>query len=55
MKAAIILSAFTLVLGESASPAFAAHAGKPYANVHHKNDAGNDTGDAKVGHLNAGS
>jgi hypothetical protein len=36
------------------SPAFAAHAGAPYTNVDHSNDAGNDTGDSKVEGLNAG-
>ncbi len=34
-------------------PALAAHAGAPYANVDRSNDAGNDTGDAKVDALNA--
>jgi len=36
------------------SPVLAAHAGAPYENVDHSNDAGNDTGDSKVDGLNAG-
>jgi hypothetical protein len=36
------------------SPVLAAHAGAPYENVDHSNDAGNDTGDSKVGGLNSG-
>ena len=53
MKAALILSALALAAGAPAHPAFAAHAGAPYKNVDHKNDAGNDTGDSKVDQLNA--
>ena len=53
MKAAVILSALALATGATVHPAFAAHAGAPYKNVHHKNDAGNDTGDSKVDQLNA--
>jgi hypothetical protein len=33
--------------------AFAAHAGAPYTNVDHSNDAGNDTGDSRVEGLNS--
>ncbi len=36
------------------SQVLAAHAGAPYQNVDHSNDAGNDTGDSKVDGLNAG-
>ena len=36
------------------SPVLAAHAGAPYENVDHSNDAGNDTGDSKVDGLNSG-
>ncbi len=53
MKAAVILSTLALATGVSIHPAFAAHAGAPYKNVNHKNDAGNDTGDSKVDQLNA--
>ena len=53
MKAAVILSALALATGASVRPALAAHAGAPYKNVNHKNDAGNDTGDSKVDQLNA--
>ena len=53
MRAALILSALALATGASTRPAFAAHAGAPYKNVNHKNDAGNDTGDSKVDQLNA--
>jgi hypothetical protein len=34
------------------SRGFAAHAGAPYTNVDHRNDAGNDTGDSQVDRLN---
>ena len=53
MKAAIILSVLALAAGASSRPALAAHAGAPYKNVNHKNDAGNDTGDSQVDQLNA--
>jgi hypothetical protein len=53
MKTVIVLSALALAAGASLRPAFAAHAGAPYANVDHKNDAGNDTGDSQVDQLNA--
>lgn len=52
MKAVIALSALALVAG-SVRPALAAHAGAPYANVDHRNDAGNDTGDSQTDQLNA--
>ncbi len=53
MKSAIVLAALALAAGASTRPALAAHAGAPYANVDHRNDAGNDTGDAQVDQLNA--
>ncbi len=53
MKTAIILFALALAAGAPVHPALAAHAGAPYKNVNHKNDAGNDTGDSKVDQLNA--
>lgn len=40
--------------GLAPSTGFAAHAGAPYTNVDHSNDAGNDTGDSRVEGLNAG-
>ena len=42
---------FALMLAPAG--AYAAHAGAPYSNVDHSNDAGNDTGDSKVDGLNA--
>ncbi len=49
-------SAFALVLGIGyvlvPAPTLAAHAGAPYSNVDHSNDAGNDTGDSRVDSLN---
>jgi hypothetical protein len=53
MKSALVLAALALAAGASLRPAYAAHAGAPYTNVDHKNDAGNDTGDSKVDDLNA--
>ncbi len=53
MKVLIALSALALAAGATARPALAAHAGAPYANVDHRNDAGNDTGDSQVDQLNA--
>jgi hypothetical protein len=49
-----IALALAPALAFTASPALAAHAGAPYTNVDHSNDAGNDTGDSKVDGLNAG-
>lgn len=42
---------FALMLAPAG--AYAAHAGAPYSNVDHSNDAGNDTGDSRVDGLNA--
>ncbi len=42
-----------LVLGTPVA-AFAANANNPYSNVDHRNDAGNNTGDAQVESLNQG-
>ncbi len=55
MKITLMLAAFALVAAPALVPsvAHAAHAGAPYKNVDKKNDAGNDTGDAKVDQLNA--
>ncbi len=55
MKITVMLAALALVAAPALVPsvAHAAHAGAPYKNVNKKNDAGNDTGDAKVDDLNA--
>lgn len=53
MKTALMLAALALAFGSSLRPAYAAHAGAPYANVNKANDAGNDTGDSQVDALNA--
>ncbi len=53
MKTIIVLAALALVSGAALRPAYAAHAGSPYANVDKRNDAGNDTGDSQVDQLNA--
>ena len=55
MKITAMLAALALVASPALLPsaAHAAHAGAPYKNVNKKNDAGNDTGDAKVDELNA--
>ncbi len=50
---ALFLGAVALLTGASLRPAQAAHAGAPYRNVDHSNDAGNDTGDSQVDQLNA--
>ena len=54
MRITALLTAFTLAATPAMIPvaAHAAHAGAPYKNVNKKNDAGNDTGDAKVDQLN---
>jgi len=45
---------FLLALCVGAAPAaLAANATHPYSNIDHRNDAGNDTGDARVDALNA--
>lgn len=53
MKTALALAALALTTGAALRPAYAAHAGAPYANVDKRNDAGNDTGDSEVDKLNA--
>ena len=55
MKTLALLAAIAFVATPAIVPsaAHAAHAGAPYKNVNKKNDAGNDTGDAKVDELNA--
>jgi hypothetical protein len=57
MKTALLLPvlAVTFAAGLALAPAkvMAAHAGAPYTNVDHRNDAGNDTGDSQVDALNA--
>ena len=40
--------------GMTAPASFAASADHPYSNVDHRQDAGNDTGDHRVGTLNEG-
>ena len=52
MRAIVILSAMALASGVCMRPALAAHAGAPYTNVDHSNDAGNNTGDSEVDKLN---
>ncbi len=49
-----VVASFVLALAACIPlrPASAAHAGAPYANVNHRNDAGNNTGDAEVDRLN---
>ncbi len=53
MKTVLMLAALALASGAALRPAYAAHAGAPYANVNKTNDAGNDTGDSQVDQLNA--
>lgn len=57
MKTALLLPAmavtFAAGLALAPAPVLAAHAGAPYTNVDHRNDAGNDTGDSQVDALNA--
>ena len=53
MKTVLMLAALALASGAAMHPAYAAHAGAPYANVNKTNDAGNDTGDSMVDQLNA--
>ena len=53
MKTVLMLAALALASGAALRPAYAAHAGAPYANVDKRNDAGNDTGDSQVDQLNA--
>ena len=53
MKTTLMLAALALASGAALRPAYAAHAGAPYANVDKRNDAGNDTGDSQVDQLNA--
>ena len=57
MKSTAVLFGTCLVVGSGLAfaprPALAAHAGAPYTNVDHSNDAGNDTGDSQVEGLNA--
>ncbi len=57
MRTALLLPALALSFAAgltfTAAPAFAAHAGAPYANVDKRNDSGNDTGDSQVDALNA--
>ena len=49
----VLAAAAAVALTLSAAPAaLAAHAGAPYRNVDHSNDAGNDTGDSQVDQLN---
>ena len=49
----VLAAAASVVLTFSAAPAaLAANAGTPYRNVDHSNDAGNDTGDARIDQLN---
>ncbi len=43
-----------LTPGAESMVLLAANADNPYGNVDHRNDAGNDTGDAKVDQLNSG-
>jgi hypothetical protein len=47
-----IIPALLVLPGLVSQAAYAANAKTPYANVNHKNDAGNDTGDAQVDKLN---
>jgi hypothetical protein len=47
------LAAFGTGTALAPTGAYAAHAGAPYTNVDHSNDAGNDTGDSRVDGLNA--
>ena len=53
MKTIIAIAALALASGAAVRPAYAAHAGAPYANVDKRNDAGNDTGDSQIDALNA--
>jgi hypothetical protein len=56
MKKLLFAAGFAgFALGTVLAPsgAYAAHAGAPYTNVDHSNDAGNDTGDSRVDGLNA--
>ncbi len=48
----VILAAFGAAAFALAPQAHAAHAGAPYTNVDHSNDAGNNTGDSEVEKLN---
>jgi hypothetical protein len=50
---AVGFAGFALGTVLAPSGAYAAHAGAPYSNVDHSNDAGNDTGDSRVDGLNA--
>jgi hypothetical protein len=53
MKTLAALTLLAATLAAAPGVAFAAHAGAPYTNVDHRNDAGNDTGDSRVESLNA--
>ena len=57
MKSTAVLFGTCLVVGAGFAfaqhQALAAHAGAPYTNVDHSNDAGNNTGDSQVEDLNA--
>ena len=53
MRAIMLLSALALAAAIPVRPAIAAHAGAPYTNVDHSNDAGNNTGDSEIDKLNA--
>ncbi len=44
--------AFAGALALAPTQVLAAHAGAPYTNVDHRNDAGNNTGDSQVDSLN---
>jgi hypothetical protein len=50
MRTILALSAITWLAATPAS--FAANANNPYGNIDHRNDAGNNTGDAQVEALN---
>ena len=52
MKSVLAATAAVALTLSAAPAAMAAHAGAPYRNVDHSNDAGNDTGDAQVDQLN---
>jgi hypothetical protein len=52
MTLKILTAAFVLALAVAPQISYAANGGKPYTNVNHQNDAGNDTGDSQVDKLN---
>jgi hypothetical protein len=53
LAASLVTFGLGATMALSPSAAHAANANNPYGNVDHSNDAGNDTGDSKVGGLNA--